>query len=111
MLAGDHPVPLAEPRPEGIVAPETGEDYDEALFLRLRRLRKVVADLDRVPPFVVFHDRSLKEMAKIYPGTGVALLRVYGVSEAKLKRYGRRFLDAIDKHCAEQGIGPEQRSG
>ncbi|WP_292364174.1 MULTISPECIES: DNA helicase RecQ [unclassified Methanoculleus] len=111
VLAGDLVVPLAEPRPEGVIAPETGDDYDEALFLRLRRLRKVVADLDRVPPFVVFHDRSLKEMAKIYPGTGVALLRVYGVSEAKLKRYGRRFLDAIDKHCAEQGIGPEQRSG
>lgn len=111
VLAGNLPVPLTEPRPEGVIAPETGDDYDEALFLRLRRLRKVVADLDRVPPFVVFHDRSLKEMAKIYPGTGVALLRVYGVSEAKLKRYGRRFLDAIDKHCAEQGIGPERRSG
>ncbi len=111
VLAGDLPVPLTEPRPEGVITPETGDDYDEALFLRLRRLRKVVADLDRVPPFVVFHDRSLKEMAKFYPGTGVALLRIYGVSEGKLQRYGRKFLDAIDKHCAEQGIGPERRSG
>jgi ATP-dependent DNA helicase RecQ len=112
VLAGKIPVPLAEPRPEGVVTPKAGEeDYDEALFLRLRRLRKVVADLDRVPPFVVFHDRSLKEMATLYPGTGVALLGIYGVSEAKLKRYGRRFLEAIDKHCAEHGIGPEQRSG
>ncbi len=112
VLAGKNPVPLAEPRPEGVVAPETGEkDYDEPLFLRLRRLRKVVADLDHVPPFVVFHDRSLKEMATYYPTTGVALLEIYGVSEAKLKRYGRKFLDAIDKHCAEHGIGPEQRRG
>ncbi|MCM2465897.1 DNA helicase RecQ [Methanoculleus oceani] len=110
VLAGDLVVPLTEPRPEGVVAPEA-DDYDEVLFLRLRRLRKVVADLDRVPPFVVFHDRSLKEMAKFYPGTGVALLRIYGVSEGKLQRYGRKFLDAIDKHCAEQGIGPERRSG
>jgi len=111
VLAGDLPVPLTQPRPEGIVAAEVEEDYDEALFLRLRQLRKVVADLEHVPPFVVFHDRSLKEMAKRYPGTGVALLQVYGVSEGKLKRYGRRFLDAIDKHCIAQGIGPERRSG
>ena len=111
VFAGEIPVPLTEPRPEGVVAARVENDYDEALFLRLRRLRKVVADLDRVPPFVVFHDRSLKEMATSYPRTGVALLGIYGVSEAKLKRYGRRFLDAIDKHCAEHGIGPERRSG
>ncbi|PKL61844.1 MAG: DNA helicase RecQ [Methanomicrobiales archaeon HGW-Methanomicrobiales-2] len=111
VVAGDLPVPLTEPRPEGVIAPEVEDDYDETLFLRLRQLRKVVADLEHVPPFVVFHDRSLKEMAKCYPGTGVALLQVYGVSEGKLQRYGRRFLDAIDKHCAAQGIGPERRSG
>ena len=111
VLAGDLPVPLTEPGPEGVVAVEAGEDYDEALFLRLRRLRKIVADLERVPPFVVFHDRSLKEMAKCYPRTGVALLDIYGVSEGKLQRYGRRFLDAIDKHCVEEGIGPGRRSG
>ncbi len=111
VVAGDLPVPLTEPRPEGVIASEAGDDYDEALFLRLRQLRKVVADLEHVPPFVVFHDRSLKEMAHRYPRTGVALLQVYGVSEGKLQRYGRRFLDAIDKHCTEQGIGPERRSG
>ncbi|NLB00260.1 MAG: DNA helicase RecQ [Methanomicrobiales archaeon] len=110
VLAGTVPVPLAEPHPEGIVSVQAGDDHDEELFLRLRRLRKVVADLDHVPPFVVFHDRSLKEMAASYPATSAAFLRTYGVSEAKLERYGRRFLDAIDKHCAEHGIGPEQRN-
>lgn len=107
VLAGEIPVPLAEPHPEGIIKARDENDYDEELFLQLRRLRKMVADLDRVPPFVVFHDRSLKEMAMSYPGTGVAFLRIYGVSEAKLKRYGRKFLDAIEKHCAEHGIRPE----
>lgn len=53
-----------------------------SFFARLRYL-KVVADLGDVPPFVVFHDRSLKEMAKYYPRTGVAFLQVYGVSEGK----------------------------
>jgi len=111
VVGGSLPVPLTEPEPAGVVAAETADDYDEVLFARLRRLRKVVADLEHVPPFVVFHDRSLKEMAKYYPRTGVAFLQVYGVSEGKLQRYGRMFLDAIDKHCAEAGIAPERRRG
>lgn len=111
VLAGNLPVPLTEPEPAGVVAAEAEDDYDDVLFARLRQLRKIVADLEKVPPFVVFHDRSLKEMAKYYPRTGVAFLQIYGVSEGKLRRYGRRFLDAIDKHCAAQGIGPEHRRG
>ena len=101
--AGKLPVPLAEPRPEGVVAMEA--DYDEALFAKLRRLRKIVADLEHVPPFVVFHDQSLREMARDRPRTGAELLRIHGVSEGKLQRYGRKFLDAIDTHCTEEGIG------
>ena len=111
VIAGGLFVPLTEPRPEGVVAAEVDDDYDEALFARLRRLRKIVADLEHVPPFVVFHDKSLKEMAKHHPRTGAELLRIYGVSEGKLQRYGRRFLDAIDKHCTEEGTGPGRRSG
>jgi len=111
VIAGGLFVPLTEPRPEGVVAAEVDDDYDEALFARLRRLRKIVADLEHVPPFVVFHDKSLKEMAKHRPRTGAELLRIYGVSEGKLQRYGRRFLDAIDKHCTEEGTGPGRRSG
>ncbi|SDK27236.1 ATP-dependent DNA helicase RecQ [Methanoculleus thermophilus] len=111
VLKGELPVPLTEPGPEGVIALRAEADYDEALFLRLRRLRKILADLDHLPPFAVFHDRSLKEMAKYYPRTGVDLLRIYGVSEAKLQRYGRKFLDAIDKHCIEHGIGLDRRRG
>ena len=111
VMGGSLVVPLTEPRPDGVIAAEAEEDYDKVLFARLRQLRKVLADLEHVPPFVILHDRSLREMAKCYPTTGVELLRIYGVSEAKLQRYGRRFLDAIDKHCTEQGIGPERRRG
>ena len=56
----------------------------KASFRRSAGCEKILADLDHLPPFAVFHDRSLKEMAKvIYPRTGVDLLRIYGVSEAK----------------------------
>jgi ATP-dependent DNA helicase RecQ len=103
----DVPVPLTEPKPEGVVRQETLEEYDEELFFKLRQVRKMVADLDKVPPFVVFHDRSLKEMARRYPRTGVELLRIHGVSEGKLTRYGQRFIGVIEKHCIEKGIGGE----
>ena len=108
VIEGSLPVPLTEPESPGTVAAET---YDEVLFARLRQLRKVAADLEHVPPFIVFHDRSLKEMAKYYPRTDVEFLRVYGVSEGKLQRYGRVFLDAIEKHCTEAGIASERGSG
>jgi ATP-dependent DNA helicase RecQ len=111
VMGGSLAVPLTEPRAEGVIAAEAEEDYDKVLFARLRQLRKVLADLEHVPPFVILHDRSLREMATCYPTTGVEFLRIYGVSEAKLQRYGRRFLDAIDKHCTEQEIGPERRRG
>ena len=108
VIEGSLPVPLTEPESPGTVAAET---YDEVLFARLRQLRKATADLEHVPPFIVFHDRSLKEMAKYYPRTDVEFLRVYGVSEGKLQRYGRVFLDAIEKNCTETGIAPERGSG
>ncbi|MDV2482053.1 DNA helicase RecQ [Methanoculleus sp. Wushi-C6] len=111
VTGGGLAVPLTEPQPEGVVAAEAEEDYDEALFARLRSLRKVLADLENVPPFVIFNDRSLREMARRRPASGVELLRISGVSEAKLQRYGRRFLDAIEKHCAGQGAGPKRRRG
>ncbi len=111
VIEGRLPVPLTEPELPGIVAAEAADDYDEILFARLRQLRKIAADLEHVPPFIVFHDRSLKEMARYYPRTGVEFLRISGVSEGKLQRYGRMFLDAIEKHCAETGIAPERGSG
>ena len=67
------------------------------------------ADIAResgVPPFVIFHDRALKEMAALRPTTPEALLQVNGVGEAKLKRYGSRFLDAI-REAVEGPIAKE----
>lgn len=73
------------PMPEG----------DAALFEQLRLLRKEIADEQGVPPYVVFSDRSLREMAARIPKSGEEMLGIAGVGEVKLSRYGRRFLDAI----------------
>jgi ATP-dependent DNA helicase RecQ len=68
---------------------------DEALFQRLRALRKELADGQGVPAYIVFSDKVLREMASRRPSAAAELLRVPGVGPAKLERYGQRFLDEI----------------
>ncbi len=103
VLGGKTAVPLTEPREEGIAGGEKAHDAE--LFFKLRQLRKMLADLERVPPYVVFQDKSLREMAASHPRTDAEFLKIYGVSEGKLQRYGQKFLDAIEKHAAGKGIG------
>ena len=67
------------------------------LFAALRRLRKDLADQAGVPPYVVFPDRTLIEMAETRPDSEEVLAGVYGVGRTKLDRYGPAFLDCIRK--------------
>ncbi len=68
----------------------------QALWDSLRACRKRLADADGVPPYVVFHDRSLREMATRRPTTLSALLTITGVGQAKLERYGAEFLAVLN---------------
>jgi ATP-dependent DNA helicase RecQ len=72
-----------------------GQALDEELFDRLRRLRRQIAETLGVPPYVVFHDSALAEMAALKPGTLEALREVKGVGDRKLERYGAAFLEAM----------------
>ncbi|MEZ4558121.1 MAG: DNA helicase RecQ [Caldilineaceae bacterium] len=76
-------------------------DYDVELFEILRRLRKELADAANVPPYVIFSDRSLVEMAAHFPQNDTQLLAMHGVGETKLDRYGAQFLDAIRGYSRE----------
>ena len=73
--------------------------YDEALFEELRRLRKELADRQGVPPYVIFGDAILAQMARAKPQDERALLAVHGVGEHKLEKYGPAFLDLITAYC------------
>jgi ATP-dependent DNA helicase RecQ len=66
-----------------------------ALFEKLRSLRKELADRQNVPAYIVFSDATLRGMADLQPTTPAALLRVPGVGPAKLERYGEPFLSLI----------------
>ncbi|HYN45704.1 MAG TPA: RQC domain-containing protein, partial [Allosphingosinicella sp.] len=72
------------------------EEYPhDPLFEALRARRRDLAAEAGVPPYVIFHDSTLREMAALKPGTLQALSGVAGVGEAKLTRYGAAFLDVI----------------
>ena len=72
-------------------------DVDQAVWERLRTCRKRLADEDGVPPYVIFHDRTLREMASRRPGTLSAMLSITGVGQAKLERYGAEFLAVLNE--------------
>ena len=78
--------------PSGRIAPDEAQ---EALFQRLRELRRDIARQIGKPPYIVFSDRALRDMARIRPVTPSQFLAVNGVGESKLRQYGQRFMEAI----------------
>jgi len=75
-------------------------DIDIALWEALRDRRRELAEEQGVPPYVVFHDRTLKEMCALMPRDLQQFSHLGGVGERKLDKYGQTFLDVIDDHLA-----------
>jgi ATP-dependent DNA helicase RecQ len=75
-----------------------GAAYDRVLFDTLRSLRRRIADERGVPPYLIFSDASLRDMARLRPRTPAAFLEVKGVGEWKAAEFGERFLAAIRRH-------------
>jgi ATP-dependent DNA helicase RecQ len=79
-------------------------DYDRELFEILRKTRKKLADQSGVPPFVIFADKTLVEMATYFPQSGENLLDIHGVGAVKCKKFGPLFQDIIGQYCREHQI-------
>ena len=78
--------------------------YDSNLFEILRIVRKEIAVKNKVPPFIVFGDVSLKQMAAFAPTTEENMLKISGVGETKLKLYGSQFIEAISNYVSKKTI-------
>ena len=78
--------------------------YDERLFQELSALRKRIADQQGVPAFIVFNDKSLREMARRRPRTLEEFDRIPGVGEAKLTAFGGSFTEVISRYENEKGV-------
>jgi len=78
--------------------------YDDALFELLKNLRKKVAKEKNLPPYVIFQDPSLEEMATTYPTTQEEMAQINGVGMGKVVKFGKQFLDAIIRYVEENEI-------
>lgn len=103
MMTKDH-VYNAENDNAIVGAAKSGGIADEKLLKQLKDLRKAQAKKLGVPPFVVFQDPSLEDMALKYPISHEELLNVHGVGEGKAKKYGKPFLAFINTYVEENEI-------
>ena len=108
LLRGDETLMLARPRiresgkKKRPLADLVQGPYDEVLFEELRELRKRLAAEAGVPPYIVFGDATLLQMAREKPDDEVALLNISGVGQHKLEKYGSAFLDSIALYGMQQ---------
>jgi ATP-dependent DNA helicase RecQ len=79
-------------------------EYNSALFALLRLKRKEMADEAGIPPYVIFSDKTLVEMAAYYPQSKTSLLNISGVGQVKLRQYGDAFLEVIKFYCEKHGL-------
>lgn len=73
------------------------DDYEVDIFDRFRALRKEIASNNKIPPYVVFSDKTLKELSNIMPTTKAEMLEIHGIGHVKFERYGQAFLELIEE--------------
>ncbi len=116
LLRGEERVLLREdPSPRRPAKVARKEDYDPGpndrpLWEALRTCRQELAAAADVPPYVVFHDATLREMVRVKPASAEALLALHGVGEAKLERYGAAFLGVVAAHADTPGEESGERA-
>ncbi|WP_261903324.1 ATP-dependent DNA helicase RecQ [Vibrio fortis] len=108
LLRGEMTLELAVPRLDTAARSAksdklSSKNYDKKLFAKLRKLRKSIADEDGLPPYVVFSDATLIDMAEILPTSYGEMLAVNGVGQRKLDKYADPFLDLIQEHITTHG--------
>lgn len=93
---------------EKFIEAQVDEVYDAKLFEILKALRKRISEETHVPPFIVFSDTSLKQMATYFPTSEKQMLKISGVGYSKFDKYGNRFLETIRPYVSENNITPKE---
>jgi ATP-dependent DNA helicase RecQ len=113
VMRGQRQVKLLQPRKSQPVKTEmeqdTWRDVDEALFEKLRALRRELAVERRVAPFVIMHDSTLRELARLRPASLEALRNVRGMGDRKIADFGLRIVQHIASHNA--AVNPPRQAG
>ena len=100
---------LTKPTIEPITVNKSEDKYDASLFQVLRDLRKRIADENGWPPYVVFHDTALKEMARTFPCTLPELSKIPGVGVKKMENFGEEFINTIKDYVKSSGFVTQEK--
>jgi ATP-dependent DNA helicase RecQ len=87
---------------------KSGKEPDLILFERLKTLRKEISIQKNLPPYIIFSDTSLKEIASRFPRSSEEFHSIIGVGEYKLKKYGDVFLKEIENYCRDYNLLPAE---
>ena len=101
LMTEDHDYQGQAPSANGMTG---GSGADAKLLSMLKKLRKKVAQRKDLPPYVIFQDPSLEDMALKYPVTHEELVNIHGVGEGKAKKFGKEFVQLIKDHVDENEI-------
>ncbi len=96
--------PAGKPRRESRAASDSWEGVDRDMFEALRKWRRAKADERGIPPFIVFGDATLRDLARRRPSNSENLLQVHGIGEKKLAEYGDEVLAEIAAHCERRNL-------
>ena len=100
---------IAEDSNSYAVTSDELNEYSPELLEQLRATRKELSETEQVPSYVVFHDRTLKEMAARLPQSIESFTGIHGVGIAKIQKYADVFLPIIRAHCQEHGVVDEKQ--
>lgn len=106
VLRGNEEVKLTRPRAvrQSVTAVERWDGVDRPLFDHLREVRMEIAIQRGVPPYIVFGDVTLRELAKLRPTTDDRMLAVYGIGTQKFEQFGTQFMQAIREWCSSHDL-------
>lgn len=93
-----------EPAKEEVSVQRKAIAYDQPLFDLLRQKRAELARRENLPPYIIFSDATLTEMAAFFPHNRDEMMRISGVGDAKFVKYGAHFLAVITDHCVKRGF-------
>jgi ATP-dependent DNA helicase RecQ len=108
VLRGQRNVQLVQPKQAPVAKPRFDEDswegVDKGLFEHLRQLRRSLADERGVPPYIIFGDATLRDLARLRPSSPSGFAAVRGVGQKKLVDLGPAFLAHIRQYCDANGL-------
>lgn len=105
VLKGEEQIMLAMPSAPVKAAKAASMDYHAPLFERLKQLRREIAQEQNVPPYMIFSDATLVELAAYLPQTVDDLRRISGFGDVKLERYGTAFLEEVKTYAKANNLG------